>query len=378
MIALLALLAQLPAPPPPAVVSRTPVRVAGQVLLGREADSLPAPGAMVLLHRVGPSRQGPIDSVLSDAAGRFAMRFRPDTGALYLISARYRGIEYFAPPVSRDAAHPDLAVTVLVYDTSSTVPLVVASRHFVVGRPDPSGVRNVADLVLLENAGSATRLAGDSLHPTWRMLLPSRALGVEVGESDFSSDALVQRADTLFLNASVPPGTRQFTLTYHLAAGETRLEIPIDHDVPAADILSEDPALVARGGLTREDTVSVVGRTFTKWDGALQSGTPLVLEFTADTPIPGWVLPALIAALGLGLIGLSVTSARRRAASAPLVMPVIPAPDLGTDAEALLTRIAELDAAHAGGAAGVSPEAWQEYLRERARLKDRLRALLPR
>lgn len=70
---------------------------AGRVVRRAGTDTVPAPGAMVLLHRVGPVEQGAIDSVAADAAGRFAFQFVRDTGAAYLVSARWAGIEYFAP-----------------------------------------------------------------------------------------------------------------------------------------------------------------------------------------------------------------------------------------------------------------------------------------
>src|SRR3954467_9123507 len=73
--------------------------VAGRVLLPRDADTVPVPGARVVLHRVGRDAQGPLDSVTADASGRFRFRFRADTGALYLLSARWGDVEYFAPPV---------------------------------------------------------------------------------------------------------------------------------------------------------------------------------------------------------------------------------------------------------------------------------------
>ena len=35
----------------------------------------PVPAAWVVLHRVGPDRAGPLDSVRSDSRGRYAFRY---------------------------------------------------------------------------------------------------------------------------------------------------------------------------------------------------------------------------------------------------------------------------------------------------------------
>lgn len=333
-------------------------------------------GVRVILHRVGKDVQGPIDSVTSDAAGRFRLQFRPDTGALYLVSARYVGVEYFAPPLLRDAQHPDRDLRLMVYDTSSNVTLTLASRHLVVGAVEPSGSRTVADLILIGNSGIVTRLAGDSLRPAWKMLLPSRAQSVELGEGDFAADAVSQRADTLLLVASIPPGTREFTLTYRIPAAVSRFEIPLDHDVPVADLLTEEARMVVRGGLVLRDTVTVVGRHFTKWDGALRAGEPLVLEFPSPSGRSAWVLPALIGLLGAGLLSVGLASSRR-AVKAP-ASKVGWSAGLSPEAESLLDRIVALDASNKAGPGGESDPDWDAYQRERARLKDELAAHLPR
>ena len=65
--------------------------------------------------------QGPVDSTAADARGRFRFRFRADSGAVYLLSARYREIEYFSTPVHL-GARPDTAIRLVVYDTSSRHP----------------------------------------------------------------------------------------------------------------------------------------------------------------------------------------------------------------------------------------------------------------
>jgi hypothetical protein len=351
------------------------VEIAGRVLRRTSRDSVPISRVMVVLHRVGKDVQGPIDSVASDGNGGFTLRVRPDTGAIYLVSARYHGVEYFAPPLLRDPQHPDRDVRLVVYDTSSSAELSVSMRHLVVGTVDQTGTRAVADLVLIQNPGIVTRLAGDTLHPTWTMRLPPRAQQVELGEGDFAADAVARRGETLLLTASIPPGTRELTLTYRIPGDVSRFEVPIDHDIPGVDVLSEDAKMVVRGGLVRRDTLTVAGRHFTKWDGPMRAGDSLALDFAVASSRPSmWALPALIALLGAGLLGIGLVASRRR----PLVPSVAPPAGLSPEAEALLDQIARMDQEHAGGPGSVSTEAWQAYQRERAELKQELAGLLPR
>jgi hypothetical protein len=70
----------------------------------------------VTLHRVSAAFAGASDSVLTDAAGRFAFRFDADSASMYIASARYGGIAYFAPPAR--AGEAPAAAEITVYDTT--------------------------------------------------------------------------------------------------------------------------------------------------------------------------------------------------------------------------------------------------------------------
>ncbi len=117
-------------------------------------------------------------------------------------------------------------------------------------------------------------------------------------------DAVVQRSDSLLLAASIPPGMRQLTLTYRIPGDVSRFEIPIDRDLPSVVVLAEDSAMVVRGGFVRRDTMTVAGRRFTTWDGALRGGEPLVLEsrlLPLDMGAPGDDRPARGRLVGVGV-----------------------------------------------------------------------------
>ena len=143
-----------------------------------KSDSTPVPGSRVVLHQVGRTRQGPLDSTRTDRGGRFRFVFRPDTSALYLLSVRHAGIEYFSSPVHTNLGRPDTTIRVIVYDTSSTAPVSLEARHLVLTRPGEDGSRTVLDLIVLLNSGQRTRVAPDSAGASWGGLLPSGTIGL--------------------------------------------------------------------------------------------------------------------------------------------------------------------------------------------------------
>jgi hypothetical protein len=84
-------------------------------------------------------------------------------------------------------------------------------------------------------------------------------------------------------------------------------------------------------------------------------------------------LPLLVTgvALGLGIAGWrALKTAARGTATARAV------PDGVVEREALLHRLARLDAEYAGRESEVPPEEWSRYVAERARLKRELEAAL--
>ncbi|MBA3258785.1 MAG: carboxypeptidase regulatory-like domain-containing protein [Gemmatimonadales bacterium] len=343
---------------------------AGRVIRPEAADSTPVPGVRVVLHRVGTEAQGPVDSTLSGAGGRFRFRFTPDSGALYLLSARYGGLEYFSAPVRLDSAPPDTGVRVVVYDTSSTTPVGLSARHLVVPRPGEDGTREVLDLIVLLNGGRLARVAPDTLGASWSGPLPAASEGLDVGESDVSPEAIERRGDSVFLAAPIAPGEKQLSLQYHLPGDRTEAAFPLGREGGTVNVLLEEPGATARAdGLTLADTQVIGGRNFRRWTGQLAAGTVIDVRLpsTAGTPLD--LLGALVAAV---VVGLAVATwqilARRPIPAAASPDSAFPGP--------LLDRIAALDARYLGRETEVEATEWSRYQADRARLKAELEAML--
>lgn len=276
------------------------IHVTGQVL---KADSAPVSGVRVVLHRIGQVRQGPIDSVRSDRQGRFRFFYRPDTASFYLASGRYSGIEYFSSPLPTNPQRPDTTIRLVVYDTSSAAPVELEARHLVLTRPGEDGSRSLLDLVVLRNSGRLTRVAPDTLLGTWRIQLPHGTTGLQVRESDVSSEALSRRGDTLTIGAALAPGEKQLTLEYQVPLGQSSVELPIERAGISLNVMVEEPDVrVEAPGLTPADSQVLQNRSFRRWAGTMSRGSMLRLVLPGNQHPPGWLLISLVTALALGLL----------------------------------------------------------------------------
>jgi hypothetical protein len=376
-LALAAGLTVLLAPAAPAQ-ALGPLVLAGRALrvtLG--GDSVPFAGAWVVGHHVDAERQGPVDSVRSDAGGRFRLIVvRPDTGGLYVLSTRYRDIGYFGTPVAAgDRAHAS-ALTLVVYDTSTQGPaLTVLLRHLVLTSPDADGSHRVLDIFQVHNAGTTTRVAADSNGATWRARLPSGIVDFVLGESDISPAAVRREGDEMLVGAPFPPGDKQVLATYTLPRGTRELRIPIDQATARLDLLVEDSTSSAGGaGVQAGPPLEIQGRRFRRFGAErLAAGAVVTLRLAAVSDAGRRFTWLVVVAAGLGLgAGLFLLARRRGAPAAGIPAPGVVRPD------ALAAQIASLDERFEGREGQTAPDEWARYTERRADLKERLRAALAR
>jgi hypothetical protein len=363
-LATITLLTALTALPPYRLTAQT--TAAGRVLRPDVRDTVALPRVRVLLHRVGRERQGPIDSVLTDPRGHFRFVFRPDTGSLYLLSARYGGIEYFSSPVHTNPQRPDTAIPLFVYDTSGGTPIEVEAHHIVVPRPGDDGSRSVLELFVLRNPGLRARVGADSVHPAWSAPLPPGSLGLQVGESDLSPDAVSRKGDSVYVFAPIAPGEKQLAVQYVISGDQNVVNFPIGASAGPVNLLIEGPVGGVSGApLVLADSQLIEGRRFQRWTGKAPPGAVIRVTLIGSRRTPVAVLAGLVAGLALALTlagwRLVVRSRPRRESALP---------------DGLLASIASLDVRYLGREGEVPPEEWETYRSERARLKAELEASL--
>ena len=343
----------------------------GRVVRPSAGDTVAVAGARVVLHRVGQAEQGPVDSARSGADGRFRFALTRDTAALYLLSARYHGIEYFSLPLDRAPARDPEPVRLVVHDTSSRTPVTVSARHVVIPRPGDDGTREALDLVLLTNTGTETRVAPDSLGASWSGPLPPASEGLELGESDVSPDAVTRRGDSVIVAAPISPGEKQLALQYHLPGGRRTIELPVGPQAMPLNVLLEEPgASVSGPGLAEADSQAIEGRSFRRWAGDVPSNAVVRIALPGAGFASAPVIGALVTVLALALLLAGWHVLQRRS-------PAGAAPDRA-GANVLLDEIAALDARYQGREADTPADEWSRYVERRAALKAAAAATLAR
>ncbi|MEE8060195.1 MAG: hypothetical protein V3T16_00105 [Gemmatimonadales bacterium] len=352
--------------------AQEPLQAAGTVLRVVPGDSVPQPGVRVVLHRVGRDAQGPLDSTLTGPGGQFTFTFVSDTTAVYILSARHYGIEYFSSPIHTNPELPDTAIVLVVSDTSSQARIEVASRQIVIGNARSDGAWDIVDLINLENRTTETRVPGVSQRPTWVTPIDRDIVGFDVGASDFSPEAVFHRDGTVEVFGPIPPGSKDLLLRYLIPAGKVRWPIAVGDTVRDLSILIEDETVRVLGPVFEAPQPQVVaGRSFTAWRARLTAADTITVVFPAGPPAGGTV--ALVVLVGVMVLALGTAGLAwyRRAPTQAVVAPEEPI-------EVLVRRLAMLDARYQGREAEVASDEWSEYQVRRSTLKRQLELALAR
>ncbi len=282
------------------------VSVSGRVLRGGR-DTVPLSNAWVVLHRVTREQGGPIDSVRSDARGRYRMLLRdPDSAGAYVVSAWYDSLAYFSLPLNvlgRPAAHVEDIVTFPT--TSKGPPIRLARRLATVAAAREDGTREVLEILELENTGQTTRVTKDTLEPTWAGRVPARVGQFRGGQGDISPDAMQFRHDSVIVLGPIPPGpVKQLSYGYSLPVGTRALVIPIDQPTVELNLLVEDTAAaVTAPKLQTLGVQEIEQRHFAAYRaGPLAPGDNVEIRLPAGAFRAQTLLPYVIALLASGMV----------------------------------------------------------------------------
>jgi hypothetical protein len=250
------------------VDTAAPRRVSGRIIRGTRDGPVAIARSWVVLHRVGPDRAGPLDSMRTTATGGFEFRYRasgnPD--AIYFVSTQYGGIAYFSSALRLPVVSGDDAMITVFDTTSGPVAIKLAGRHFIVGAPQPGARRPVGEVLDLENDSTVTRVGGTA-NPTWTAHTPSGAVSFELNpDGDIAASAVSRRSSDIELFAPLAPGIRQLAFTYQLPPGAFPLVVPVERSTGLLEVLVQEPsARVTGAGLAEVAPVTTEGRTFRRF-----------------------------------------------------------------------------------------------------------------
>ena len=300
----------------PTALCSQAVSVNGRVLQGGR-DTVPLVDAWVVMHRLARDAAGPLDSVRSDARGRYRMTLRsPDSTSAYAVSVLFDSIAYFSLPLNvtgRPAVHVE---DLIAFSTTTTGPPIrLARRLATVARAGDDGTREVLEILELQNSGVATRVTNDTLSPTWASRVPTGAGQLRGGQGDISSDAMQFRHDSVIVFAPIPPGpVKQISYGYSLPAGTRALVIPIDQPTDEMNLLVEDTtAAVSALKLEALGVKELEGRHFAAYRaGPLAPGDRVEIRLPGGKFRAQMLLPYVIALLAIGMVVALVWALRRR------------------------------------------------------------------
>jgi hypothetical protein len=366
-------------PVPPA----TQRSVAGRILRPGAAGPVAVPGVWATLHRVGQDQAAPLDSMRTDAAGRYRFTYRAfgSADAIYFVSATHGGIAYFTAPLRIPVVTGD-AAEIMVYDTTSQpIRIGARGRHIVVGSPGANERRTIVEVYELANDTTVARIAGAGARATWSTVLPSDAGDFQVGQSDVPRDAVSFRDGRVLVFSPIPPGLKQLAFSYSIPLGAGALTIPVPDSTSVLELLLEDTLATAAGPrLAAQQPAVIEGRRYGRY---LAEDIPAGASIAVDLPgrnAPSresfirFVLFGTVAVMGVAML-FAISGRARRAAPVRPVPAAPPVDPRAADADRLARSIAELDAAFESTAAPSDAER-ARYLDRRAALKRELAALL--
>lgn len=279
----------------------------------------PVTASWVVLHRVGHDRAGPIDSVRSDARGRYSFKYQRtgDEDAIYFVSAMYDGIAYFTPPLAEGRVSGDDGEIAVFDTTSGHVPMSLRGHHVIVSAADANARRSIVEVFDLSNDSSVTRVANgeNPAGATWKTHITLGAADFKVGQGDITSGAVTYANGVVSVFAPLAPGIKQFSFSYSLPAKSFPLKLPVENDTGVYEVLVEEKAGSVVGPKLKEvDPVTVDERSFRRFlglDVPEKSVTLIDLPAPPSQAIDPRYLVALTLVIG-GTMVLALAHALRR------------------------------------------------------------------
>ncbi len=196
----------------------------------------PQAGATVSLYKLGEAGMESVETVKSDASGKFTMQTEPGQGP-YLLQAAFDGVTYnkMLPPGA-----PRTNVLVEVFNAQTRAGEAKVTQHMLLLEPN-QGVLLVNENVILENAGKLTFNNPDE--GTYRFYLPPEAKGKVKIMAAAPNGMPIERA------ANPTKTENIYAIDFAIKPGETRLQLT--YELPLAEPATFTGRILHKEGTTR-------------------------------------------------------------------------------------------------------------------------------
>lgn len=250
--------------------------IRGHVLHAR--TGAPIAGSEVALYALPAEAPPGLRRTTSDASGQFVFEgIDSDPRTTYLVGARHQGVPYPGARVQFTAGENERTVEIRVSDVTNDV---AAARLVELRmRIDWLGGRiQIAETLVLENAGERTIVvppeARSAGRPLTRLELPTGA-GSLSGPLGVVPEGLIRDGRKLAWWGPLLPGRHEIEYAYEIASatGTASLDRALPPGGVQVTVLAPQggPELSAPG-LQSGDTVSLLGRSYTGWQGEAVEG----------------------------------------------------------------------------------------------------------
>jgi|GEM_PF-6978174 len=211
------------------------------VAVNASNDDQPAPGSTIrLMHYEGEDGVVEAATAVTDVDGEFTFADLPiHEVSAYRLEADHDGQTYTSGWAMLAAERTETKVSLYLHDTTEDGSDLVARRiHIMADLRE--GALLISQVVLAENAGDRTVVAGEGSPGTFRISLPECA--DEISVSGVPGEQITIDGTTITYKDAFQPGMKQFVVQYGVRFDQARLKlaVPLEHDTLSADFIFPD------------------------------------------------------------------------------------------------------------------------------------------
>lgn len=198
----------------------------------------PQAGATVTIYKLGESGMESMETVKSDAQGKFSLEYKIPPGP-HLIQTAFDGVTYnkMLPPGS-----PTTGIQLDVFNSQAKQGDAKVTQHMLLLEPN-DGKLTINENIIYQNAGTHTY--NDPAAGTLRFFLPTEAQGKVKVMAAAPNGMPIERA----AKATQTPNI--FAIDFPIKPGETRFQLTYELPIP-------DPAVYSAKILHKEGTTRLV------------------------------------------------------------------------------------------------------------------------